>query len=209
MRKLILGILMMRQLNVYEIRNIVRQNFKDMCSDSLGSIQTAVKKLLAEEKISLTEYVENGVNKKRYAITETGRAELIEWLSSPADLTVAKNNELGKLLFMGLVPAEERSRLIDELIAKIEQELVGLRLLWELHKNHVKDNATVAVDYWNANPEYKDGILHATQVTDIMESAIGIGTYQMLTLEFGIANLQFAADWFKALKERMGDKDEK
>jgi len=209
MRKLILGILMLRQLNVYEIRNIVRQNFKEMCSDSLGSIQTAVKKLLAEGKISLTEYVENGVNKKRYAITDDGRAELMEWLSTPADLTVAKNAELGKLLFMGLVPEEERAKLIDELIAKIEQELVGLRILWELHKNHVNDNVAVVVDYWNANPDYKDGILEATKNLDVVDSAVGIGTYQILTLEFGIANLQFAVDWFKAFRERMEDRDEK
>lgn len=45
MDKLILGLLMIKHFTVYEIRQVMRQNFSSMCSDSLGSIQAALKKL--------------------------------------------------------------------------------------------------------------------------------------------------------------------
>ena len=45
MDKLILGLLMIKHFTVYEIRQVMRQNFSYMCSDSLGSIQAALKKL--------------------------------------------------------------------------------------------------------------------------------------------------------------------
>ena len=44
MDKLILGLLMIKHFTVYEIRQVMRQNFSSMCSDSLGSIQAALKK---------------------------------------------------------------------------------------------------------------------------------------------------------------------
>jgi len=38
MDKLILGLLMMSRLTVYEMRTSIRENFKEICSDSLGAI---------------------------------------------------------------------------------------------------------------------------------------------------------------------------
>ena len=38
MDKLILGLLMIKHFTVYEIRQVMRQNFSSMCSDSLGSL---------------------------------------------------------------------------------------------------------------------------------------------------------------------------
>ena len=207
MRKLILGLLMMRQLTAYEIRNIIKRNFQDMCSDSLGSIQAAIKLLLKEEKIIFHEYVEKSVNKKRYAITDKGRNELIEWIKTPADLTASKNMELGKLLFMGLVPESGRLELLDALIEKIETELSGLKMLWEYSQANKTESANQAVMYWNENPEYLDGIVKTTNNPDVLGSALEIGEYQMYTLEFGIANLEFAVNWFKSLRERLGSKN--
>ena len=200
---------MLKQLTVYEIRNIIRQNFKDACSDSLGSIQAAVKNLLAEEKVSFVEYVEKGVNKKRFSITDKGREDLMEWLSTPADMTGAKNMEVGKLLFMGLVPCEKRSELITEIIIKMETELAALNGLWNIITTQGAANMIDTIAYWQKTPDYLAGILKATQNSDINKSAEGIGAYQMYTLEFGIANLQFAVDWFKSLKERIEENEEK
>ena len=51
-------------MTAYELRNVIRNNFKSMCSDSLGSIQAALKKLLMLEMVTFEELVEKGVNKK-------------------------------------------------------------------------------------------------------------------------------------------------
>ena len=44
MDKFILGPLMIKHFTVYEIRQIIRQNFTSIYSDSLGSTQAALKK---------------------------------------------------------------------------------------------------------------------------------------------------------------------
>ena len=77
MDKIILGILMLHRMTAYELRNFIKNNFKSMYSDSLGSIQAALKKLFELEMVTFEELVEKGVNKKRYSITEKGREALI------------------------------------------------------------------------------------------------------------------------------------
>ena len=44
MDKLILGLLMIKHFTVYEIRQVMRQNFSSMCSDSLGKYPSSLKK---------------------------------------------------------------------------------------------------------------------------------------------------------------------
>ena len=68
MDKLILGLLMIKHFTVYEIRQIIRQNFTSICSDSLGSIQAALKKLSQQEAVTFSEYVEKGKMKKEYSL---------------------------------------------------------------------------------------------------------------------------------------------
>ena len=100
MDKIILGILMLHRMTAYELRNVIRNNFKSMCSDSLGSIQAALKKLLMLEMVTFEELVEKGVNKKRYSITDIGQKTLIKWIRIPIDMSKTKNLDIGKLLFM-------------------------------------------------------------------------------------------------------------
>ena len=68
MDKIILGILMLNRMTAYEIKNVIKLSYKSICSDSLGSIQAALKKLFDLDMVTFEEVVENGVNKKRYAI---------------------------------------------------------------------------------------------------------------------------------------------
>ena len=91
MDKIILGILMLHRMTAYELRNFIKNNFKSMYSDSLGSIQAALKKLFELEMVTFEELVEKGVNKKRYSITETGREALIEWIKIPINTSKTKN----------------------------------------------------------------------------------------------------------------------
>lgn len=122
MDKIILGILMLHRMTAYEIKNVIKNSFKSMCSDSLGSIQVALKRLFEMEMVIFEEVVENGVNKKRYAITEVGQAELLEWLKIPIDNSKTKNVDLAKLLFMGYVSKKEQEILIDKVILSLEEE---------------------------------------------------------------------------------------
>jgi len=196
---------MLKRLTVYEIRNIIKRNFKDICSDSMGSIQAAIKKLLVSGLAVYSEYVENGVNKKRYSITDQGRKEFMKWLEIPADMTASKNMDAGKFLFMGLLPAEKRLPIIDEMILKMEEELSYLSELWDSIKEHDIKNKSQAIEEWMSDPEYLAGILSATQNQDTDESANGIGDYQMYALQYGIDSLRFNIDWFKSLGKKISN----
>ena len=208
MDKIILGLLILKRLTVYEIRTIIKKNFQPMCSDSLGSIQAAVKKLLAAQMLTCSEYVEKGINKKRYSITNMGRKALLDWLQIPADLADSKNMELGKLLFMGLVPAGKRSALMDEMIARLETELaflLGVRATVD-----AKEAATTEIGevlgYWKNDKEYYEGIQNATQNPDMTENLNDIEYFQIATLQYGIDSLKFHIKWLKTLKKKMSGK---
>jgi len=201
MSYLILGLLMLRRYTVYEIRGAISQNFKSMCSDSMGSIQTAIKKLLAAEMIVCSEYVEKSVNKKRYSITDKGREEFLSWVGTPADLSEGKNMELGKLLFMGFVPASQRLELIDEIILLLESKLSYM--LGVQSCANVSAGKTEAAQYWERDPEYWLGVQKAIQNSDMGETADIIGYFQMITLQHGIDSCKFNIDWFKTLREKM------
>ena len=201
MDNILLGLLMLKRLTIYEIRSIIRSNFSSMCSDSLGSIQAAMKKLLNAQMVTCSEYVEKGINKKRYSITDTGRKAFMGWLQTPADITASRNMELGKLLFMGLVPAEKRLRLIDGIIQKLETETASLLELWNSIQE--RDERKQTIEEWKNDPEYLAGIQNATKSADITESANGIGTFEVMTLRYGIDSFQFNINWFRALRERV------
>ncbi len=82
----------------------------------MGAIQAAIKKLLLNGMIEYNEGVSNGVNKKIYHITEKGKDYFLKWLSKPMSSKKAKNIELSKMYFMGLVMEEKRVDLIQAYI---------------------------------------------------------------------------------------------
>ena len=179
---------MLKKLTVYEIRAVIRANFQSMCSDSLGSIQAALKRLLASEMVTFSEYVEKSVNKKRFAITGKGRQELMAWLQVPADISGSKNMELGKFLFMGFLSAEERSSLIDEIITGLEKNLDELLMIKSATTDESK---TQVIEHWKTDTGYYGFV---------SERSREIVNYQMLTLQYGIDTTKFNIDWFKKLK---------
>lgn len=199
MDKIILGILMLKRLTAYEIRNIIRQNYSSMCSDSLGSIQVALKKLLEAGFVTCSEFVENGVNKKRYSITDLGRVDFMGWLKTPMDMTKTKNMDLGKLLLMGLVPADERVALLDEILQKLKQELNELT---EIQKSidHC-DGKNQMLAEMESDTDYRLGIQKATEQTDMDINIDGIRYFENMTLQFGIAEAKFQIEWFSKLRD--------
>ncbi len=201
MDKIILGILMLRRLTVYEIRNIIRKNFKSMCSDSLGSIQVVMKKLLAAQLVLCNEFVEKSVNKKQYYITDAGREALMLWLKTPADMSKTKNMELGKLLFMGLVPAKERLALLDEIIVLLEKELAELQEI-QLAVIHSSEKDEM-IAYLKSDVEYFAGIRKATELSDVVDNVNVIGDFQSITLQYGIDCTKFQLNWFNKLRDKI------
>lgn len=201
MDKIILGILMLRRMTAYEIRNVIKNNFKSMCSDSLGSIQSALKKLFELKMVTYEELVEKGVNKKRYAITDVGQEALIEWIKIPVDTSKTKNLDFGKLLFMGYVSKSDQKKLIDKIILSLESEYTELKKLKE--SIVAEEEIATLENYLFTDIEYEERIRRLNNGNDISENIKEISKFTLATLDYGIDMTAFNIEWFKKLKKKV------
>jgi DNA-binding PadR family transcriptional regulator len=176
-----------------------------MCSDSLGGIQAAIKRLLDSGKVTFREFVENGVNKKQYSITGKGRADLLSWVNTPAMIANPKNMELGKYLSMGLVKKEDRRALINEAIEMLNQEMSYLMAIYnglkDLDLELEIDNAT---GNYEKDAEYYDGLKKATGFRDLRQFLSDYVYYEKATLQYGIDITKFQIEWLSKLSENAG-----
>lgn len=201
MDKIILGILMLRRMTTYEIRNAIKNNFKSICSDSLGSIQIALKKLLELGMVTCEELVEKGVNKKRYSITDAGQETLMEWLRVPVDISKTKNMDFGKILFMGYMPKENQKELIDKIILSLEEEYLSLKAVKE--SINAEDERCAFESYLLTDKEYQDRIKTLNGSNNISQNINEISKFTLATLDYGIDMASFNIAWFKKLKENI------
>lgn len=201
MDKIILGILMLRRMTTYEIRNAIKNNFKSICSDSLGSIQIALKKLLELGMVTCEELVEKGVNKKRYSITDAGQETLMEWLRVPVDISKTKNMDFGKILFMGYMPKENQKELIDKIILSLEEEYLSLKAVKE--SINAEEERCAFENYLLTDKEYQDRIKTLNGSNNISQNINEISKFTLATLDYGIDMASFNIAWFKKLKENI------
>ena len=201
MDKIILGILMLHRMTAYELRNFIKNNFKSMYSDSLGSIQAALKKLFELEMVTFVELVEKGVNKKRYSITETGQEALIEWIKIPINTSKTKNYDFGKLFFMGYVSKKDQKTLIDKIIISMEEEYEALKKLKE--SIDADEESEEIKNYLLTDIEYKERIKNLDKGKELIENIREISKFTLATLDYGIDVTAFNIEWFKKLKKRI------
>lgn len=201
MDKIILGILMLHRMTAYEMKNVIKNSFKSMCSDSLGSIQVALKRLFEREMVTFEEVVENGVNKKRYAITEAGQKELLEWLKIPIDTSKTRNADLAKLLFMGYVSKKEREILIDKIILSLEEEYRSLLQLRESIDIH-GEQSQLEEDL-NRDKQYRERMNSLYNKSKLSNKIKEISKFTLATLDYGIDTTEFNIEWFKRLRKKL------
>lgn len=201
MDKIILGILMLHRMTAYEMKNVIKNSFKSMCSDSLGSIQAALKRLFEREMVTFEEVVENGVNKKRYAITEAGQKELLEWLKIPIDTSKTRNADLAKLLFMGYVSKKEQEILIDKIILSLEEEYRSLLQLRESIDIH-GEQSQLEEDL-NLDKQYRERMNSLYNKSKLSNKIKEISKFTLATLDYGIDTTEFNIEWFKKLRKKL------
>ena len=205
MDKLILGLLMIKSFTVYEIRQVMRQNFSSMCSDSLGSIQAALKKLSQQGAVTYSEYVEKGKMKKEYAITASGRILFLEWLKTPIDMSKNKNMDLGKFLFMGYLPKKEQLQMLDLTIEGLEVEVQEFEAVKDAIRFTEEQEKVKA--YLEQNNHLASELIETSQAGDLAESISQIGYFEMKTLEFGLDSARFQLDWFTKLRQQLAENE--
>lgn len=145
MENIILGLLLLQSRTIYQLRKRINDGLNLMYSCSTGSIQAAIKKLLQNEYVTISEIREKGKIKKIYSITASGKDYFNNWANSSIDFSTVKNPELAKIYFMGLSSKENRTNMIAKHISNLQTTYLelekicndGEHLLTQMQKNEV------------------------------------------------------------------------
>lgn len=192
MNIIVLGLLMIQECTIYEMRKAIEANFTNISSNSIGSIQATVKKLLEQNMICFSEYVENSVNKKVYKITSQGKAHFYALVSQPM-LYKEKSMELSKFFFMGFVEKSKRLVLLESYIAELKKELDTLLQI----KSANEPRPDLDENYLAALQE--KGAANELTVTAMQE----ISLFQYAMLDLSIAKIEFDIQWFEKFKQNL------
>lgn len=128
MEYLILGLLMMNMSSGYEMRSFIRSQLGLIASDSAGSFQTALKKLLKNGYVAELSRSE-GRGRVDYCITASGREYFHSWVTSPIDSGRRRSMELGKLFFLGYGEGSERRKSIQLYLDSLDKTAGQLALI--------------------------------------------------------------------------------
>ena len=207
MEYIILGLLLFKPMTVYEIRMYIQKNLTTICSDSLGSIQIAVKKLLNKGYITTKEYLERGLVKKKHSITSLGVEHYKEWVGSPINIAKMTNMEESKFYFLGTASKEKRISFLKSYISSLKEQFNKLVRIKELTKG-AKDIAIHTNLERIANEKQITDNLSVVSEEDNMQSIFeNTYSYQIYLLEYGLNRVKSDISFYeKILKLEMEDK---
>lgn len=174
MANLILGLLMIRNLTIYDIKHTLEKKISPFYSASFGSIQAAIKKLLGLEQIGFTEKVEKGRNKKEYFITPKGCTAFYAWMKEDIPVNKFNNDALVRVFFFGFLSRQERIQLLGSYIERL--------------KNEHKEMATFEKNASAASVPTEQQATYA---------------YQMAALDYGLESTAFEIEWYQSLLEKI------
>ena len=191
--------LLCKAMTVYEIRNYIIKNLTTVCSNSLGSIQTAIKKMLSKGYIEVNEYVENGLNKKKYSITDKGLMEYKKWVGTPINLSKMTNMEESKLFFLGIAPKEKRIAFLVTLNKDLEEQLQALTAIQEFALNAKEAVIKENISNISKESKYVNNLLSVSNEKDLSAVLLNTYDYQMSLLKYGIERTKFDLAFYKNL----------
>lgn len=132
MEFIVLGLLMFKDMTIYEINKNFKENLSLIYSASYGSIQNAILKLTKDEAITFYEKLDCGRNKKIYKITSSGTEDFYSWMKEESKTNKLEVLMLSKIYFLGLMSSKEDQLVILKgLLNKTKEE-------WEEQDAHVE-----------------------------------------------------------------------
>lgn len=202
MENIILSLLLLKSMTIYEMRAFIQKNLSMICSDSMGSIQSALKKLIEKECITFREYAQKGVLKKEYQITEAGIQQFREWIEVPMNLQKVKNMEEGKFFFLGLAPKEIRIASLKGYVESLRSDLEKL-LQIEEHIGRIKDDVIQTnVERIKKEVDLQHHLLEISDEDTLENIVQNIFDYQLHDLHYGLKRLQEDILFYEKLIER-------
>jgi len=130
----ILGYLMIKSLSQYDLKKVLERDVSPFYSPSLGSIQSALKKL---EKLGYIEkFSDNETGRKKYIylITDEGKSYWKDWVQSDYDDSKFEAQLNTRLFFLGLIEKKDRSIVVDKAIGYLDDKIIAFER--EAGKDH-------------------------------------------------------------------------
>ena len=175
MEYIVLGILLYKDMTIYELNTAFKKGLFLIYSASYGSLQNAVKKLLKKDYIFFRETVENGRNKKIYQINAIGEKCFYDWMYAEITENKLETTILSKIYFLGFIKEkEDKLKIIDDMIQKTEEVRDGLSAYYK-------------------------------QITalELSDKEREIGKYQIKTLDYGVMSHEVAVEWLYKLRDEI------
>ncbi|GHO63771.1 hypothetical protein KSC_026630 [Ktedonobacter sp. SOSP1-52] len=123
-RYAILGMLALKPASGYGIKKLMEQSTSNFWSESYGQIYPILKRLTEEGlATSHAEKQEGKPERNIYALTEQGKAELVNWLSELGEEAPERIEILLKLFFGQLLPVEANIAHVEQ-FREIQQRLL-------------------------------------------------------------------------------------
>ena len=209
MENIILSLLLLKAMTIYEMRTYIQQNLSTVCSDSLGSMQTAIKKLLEKRFVSVTEYVENNTLKKQYSITAEGVNYYKGWVGTPINMQKMKSMEEGKFFFLGIAPGERRVAFLKSFISDLEEEHRKLLAI----KDSVDKTQKTAIEKntkrIKEDPALVRNLLEVSGEKSVERAVTNIDNYQLYMLEYGLERIKADLVFYRKILKREQKKESK
>ena len=209
MENIILSLLLLKSTTIYEMRTYIQKVLSTVCSDSLGSMQIAIKKLLEKGYVSVTEYVESNTLKKQYSITPEGVEYYKTWAGTPINIQKMKSMEVGKIFFLGIAPGERRVEFLKSYIADLEGEYEKLLVI----KDYVDKTQTTSIERntkrIKEDPALVNNLLEVSGEKNIEQVVTNIDNYQVYMLEYGLERMKADLDFYKKILKRELKEDKK
>ena len=202
MEHIILSLLLLKCMTIYEMRTYIQQNLSTVCSDSLGSLQTAIRKLLDKEYIDVKEYIDHNMLKKQYSATEKGVIYFKEWIGTPMKIEKMKNMEEGKFFFLGMASKEKRIAFLRDYIECLSAEYDKLCQIQQFIDNTKDSVIETNIIRISKEPVLTEHLLNVSEETNLKEVVSNIYDYQIYMLEYGLARLREDITFYEKILNR-------
>ena len=168
MAYVILGLLLLRPMSLYDLTRAFEAGVSLFYSASSGSIKRALDTLVAQGHVEVASEEEGGRRRRTHRVAESGRAHWREWMLAEPTGNL-EQAALSRLHFLGLLDPAERRGVLEHIEARVATDLAQLEAL----------ESQVAGQ-------------------EVPEELRDVATYQLATLDYGLASHRHALEWFRA-----------
>ncbi len=150
----VLALLSERPMHPYEMSNTLRERAKEESIKlNYGSLYSVVESLRRHELIDVQETIREGRRPERtvYGITESGRIELVDWMSELLSIPVKEFTQFeAALSLMPVLPPDDVRRLLETRLTRLDVEIAavggvmdqmaeqGMPYLWAIEADYAR-----------------------------------------------------------------------